>query len=285
MESSDKNCTDNQEKEYKNDNNDDDDVHHMEGVNETTCLPLEQDSEEMKEAEKADSAKDTDVTNNSNSSVQGEQVLCMLNLMPRKRIREESQDTDVLEEWKAKQVKEDIGQTEGSNVTPPPAVSASPSKESNTHPSSLSQLFKKDPDFVLSLLSKAVSMDSLSLLLKTEHQNNAAQLKNLKEKVEKAHSVLSQCAGRREFLLKSVDEVTKDIQAKRSQLAATREELREMSMHEGQVKQKRDLASQKCLDLRKKVRACRDTVQQLQGLYGKKRKSSEKTFKTRTVET
>ena len=100
-----------------------------------------------------------------------------------------------------------------------------------------------------------------------------------------AHSVLSQCAGRRESLLKSVEDVTKDIQAKRSQLAATREELREMSMHEGQVKQKRDLASQKCLDLRKKVRACRDTVEQLHVLYGKKRKSSEKTFKTRTVET
>lgn len=97
--------------------------------------------------------------------------------------------------------------------------------------------------------------------------------------------MLSQCAGRREYLLKSVDEVTKDIQAKRSQLATTRDELREMSMHEGQVKQKRDLASQKCLDLRKKVRACRDTVQQLQGLYGKKRKSNEKTFKTRTIET
>lgn len=111
MESSDKDCADNQEKEYKNDDNDDDDVHHMEGVNETTCLPLEQDSEEMKEAEKADSAKDTDVTNNSNSSVQNEHVLCMLNLMPRKRVREENQDTDVLEGWRAKQGKEDIGQT------------------------------------------------------------------------------------------------------------------------------------------------------------------------------
>ena len=108
MESSDRDCTDKQEKDYKND--DDDDVH-MEEVNETTCLPLEQDSNEMKETEKADSAKDTDVTNNSNSSVQDEQVLCMLNLMPRKRVREETQDTDVLDGWRVKQGKEDIGQT------------------------------------------------------------------------------------------------------------------------------------------------------------------------------
>lgn len=100
-----------------------------------------------------------------------------------------------------------------------------------------------------------------------------------------AHSVLSQCAGRRDTLLKSIDEVTKDIQTKRSQLAATREELRELSMQEGQVKQRRDLASQKCSDLRRNVRACRETVQQLHSLYGKKRKGGEKAFKARTAET
>lgn len=54
-------------------------------------------------------------------------------------------------------------------------------------------MYSSDPDHVLSLLSKAISMDSLALLLKTEHQNNAAQLKALKEKVESKHWHCQHC--------------------------------------------------------------------------------------------
>ena len=41
-----------------------------------------------------------------------------------------------------------------------------------------------DSDSVLQLLSKALSMESLSELLKKEHQDNAVHLKALKEKLE-----------------------------------------------------------------------------------------------------
>lgn len=88
---------------------------------------------------------------------------------------------------------------------------------------------------------------------------------------------MTQCAEKKSAILSSIDQVTKDIQHKKNQLAETREELRELSMREGHVKSRRDSAYEKCTDLRKKIHACREAIQQINSLYGKKRRS-EKTY-------
>lgn len=95
---------------------------------------------------------------------------------------------------------------------------------------------------------------------------------------------MSQCAERKDVILGSIDDVTKEIQIKRNQLVTTREELRELSMKESEVKMKRDSAYERCSGLRKKVHACREAVQQINTLYGKKRKS-DKTPKQEKVRT
>ena len=143
-------------------------------------------------------------------------------------------------------------------------------------------------------------MESLSDLLKKEQQQNSAQLKSLREKVEsklvmmtkvtfiivivEAHSVLSQCSEQKKTLMEQIEKVTEEIQVKRKQLTSVREDLRELSMEESQLKTKRDTAYEKCSDLRRKVHACREAIQQIQNLYSKKRKGDKFSTKFRQAE-
>lgn len=90
-----------------------------------------------------------------------------------------------------------------------------------------------------------------------------------------AHSILSQCCEQKRSLMNQIEKVTEEIHIKRKQLASTREDLRVLSMEESQLKIKRDGAYEKCSELRKKVSACQEAIQQIHNLYGKKKKGEK----------
>lgn len=100
MESPGKDYSNGQENEKNTVNNDDDPME--EGVNKT-CLPSDQDSQEANEMEKDDNTRETD--NITNATAQDERVLNMLNLLPRKRPREEEKGRDEMEGLKGKLIK------------------------------------------------------------------------------------------------------------------------------------------------------------------------------------
>lgn len=58
------------------------------------------------------------------------------------------------------------------------------------------------------------------------------------------------------------------------QLESTREELSELSMQEGKLKLKRNEADQSCSEIRRKLYASREALQQIQKLFGKRFRSS-----------
>ena len=58
------------------------------------------------------------------------------------------------------------------------------------------------------------------------------------------------------------------------QLESTREELSELSMQEGKLKLKRNEADQNCSEIRRKLYASREALQQIHKLFGKRFRST-----------
>ncbi len=81
--------------------------------------------------------------------------------------------------------------------------------------------------------------------------------------------------------MEQIDHVTDDIQKKRMQLQTAREELKDLSIQEGRLRAKRDEANAKCSEIRRKLFASREALQQIQKLYGKKVKlNTQKEYST-----
>jgi vacuolar-type H+-ATPase subunit I/STV1 len=244
-------------------------------TNEETTGDTEHDRKSLSTVNHGDIEEEM-IGDNGNERENSGCLMDMLKLIPRKRLHNEESISNEENEQKRKKIdlEETVVHSSSSmdemNVTPPQDPPTSESAPS------LVKLFKKDPDTVLDLLSKVISMESLSELLKKEHQDNLVHLKTLKEKVEKAHGVLSQCSEKKKELLDKIEIVKEEIQMKRNQLTQTREELRELSMEESKVKEKRDNAYERCCDLRQKVQGCREAVTQIQNLYHEKNKKREK---------
>ena len=91
-----------------------------------------------------------------------------------------------------------------------------------------------------------------------------------------AQRILLHSIDQKSTLMQKIDQVTEEIQNKRAQLNVTRQELRELSIQEGSLKTKRDDANTKCSEIRKKLYASREALQQIQKLYGKRPKSIQK---------
>lgn len=256
-------------------------------INEEMCLNENKDKVDDKElgnkSEQNESSIESNMTletENVNQQCQPDEqsstiFLAKLNLLPRKRPREEEVTEDSSIEKRHNGVESNSDNTEekvckNESSSPPPQPS-------------LVQVFKKDSDRVVKLLSEALSMDSLSDLLKKEHRDSTEQLELLKEKLQKAQNILQQFTEQKNVLLEQIDQVTGDIQKKRSQLETTREDLKELGMQESSLKSKRDEAYTKCSDLRKKLHASREALQQIQKMYGKQKKG-DKTIKEITAE-
>ena len=82
-----------------------------------------------------------------------------------------------------------------------------------------------------------------------------------------AQKTLSDCSQQKDSILHQIDEVGEQIQVKRRQLEDTRDELKQLSSQEAEVKTRRDTAYRKASELQRKMHACRDLVQQIQQLY------------------
>ena len=93
-----------------------------------------------------------------------------------------------------------------------------------------------------------------------------------------AQKTLTHCTEQKGSLLEQIDLVTDEIQKKRAQLQTAREELKELSMQEGSLRAKRDEANAKCSEIRRKLFASREALQQIQKLHGKRVKSSQKEY-------
>ena len=82
-----------------------------------------------------------------------------------------------------------------------------------------------------------------------------------------ARKTLSDCSQQKDAVLQQIEDVGEQIEVKRKQLEETREELKHLSSQEAGVKAKRDTAYGKAAELRRKLHACRDLVQQIHQLY------------------
>ena len=78
---------------------------------------------------------------------------------------------------------------------------------------------------------------------------------------------MSDCSQQKDAVLQQIEDVGEQIEVKRKQLEDTREELKHLSSQEAGVKAKRDNAYGKTAELRRKLQACRDLVQQIHQLY------------------
>ena len=95
-----------------------------------------------------------------------------------------------------------------------------------------------------------------------------------------AKRMLKQCHQQKGNLVEQIDQVTEEIRKKQNQLQTTRDELKELSMQEASLKVKRDEANVKCMEVRKRLYASREALQQIQKLYGKRQKSIQKEITT-----
>ena len=94
-----------------------------------------------------------------------------------------------------------------------------------------------------------------------------------------AHQTVEICSQQKQPLLEQIGAVTEKIQLKQKQLKDTREDLRKLSVQESEIKAKRDAIHSKCSELRRKLLASREALQQIQQLYANKRHSSTKAVK------
>ena len=76
-----------------------------------------------------------------------------------------------------------------------------------------------------------------------------------------------ECSQQKDAILAQIDDVGEQIQTRRKQLEDTREELKQLSSQETEVKSRQDAAYGKASELRRKLQACRDLAQQIQQLY------------------
>lgn len=89
-----------------------------------------------------------------------------------------------------------------------------------------------------------------------------------------AHKTLKHCDERKKQLKEQIDATNEEIQKKRAHLQQTREELKDLSMEESSLRTKRDEALTRCSEIRRKLYASREALQQINKLCGGRRPTS-----------
>ncbi|XP_064398761.1 uncharacterized protein LOC135345273 [Halichondria panicea] len=137
-------------------------------------------------------------------------------------------------------------------------------KEGNKE--SLMERYQKDPGSVLQLLQSVLSLDKLSQLLSNEHSSNAEQLEQLQTKLEGAYKTLKDSAQHKAALTKTIGETNDRIKGKRKHLEDLRDDLRVLGEEEMALKKRRDSTHTRCSQLKQKLKASREALQQIAAL-------------------